>query len=427
MELVKCMAAAILSAALFCPSWASAQVAVASDDLHQPATVQPAASESDNHLSLASQNGQNQSPNNVPVVPPNPKTDQPAPKADEAAKPEEKAEEEKADEPHRVIGKLGCTGINIYGWLEAGITANPDNPASHYNGTLAPNDRNEFQFNQNYLVIEKTLNTDEHGWDIGGRVDLLYGTDYIYCESLGFETNRDGSPKWNASEQYGLAMPQVYGELGVGKLSAKIGRFYTPIGYESMMATSNFFYSMNYALRYAEATTHTGGLFTWKTSDELSLYVGGVNGQDQTDGLTNSLAALTGFAWTPKDQKYALNFAIMTGGLEPTNDPTVFAPGPTSARTSRTISARSFSPSPNGTPAGSRISIWQATPPISGASRNTCSTRSTITGRLACGTTCSSMARAPNSADSDSAVCREAIHFRCRRETPEPCKRSPRA
>ena len=326
MELVKRMAAAILSAALFCPSWASAQVAVASDDLHQPATVQPAASESDSYLSLVSQNGQNQSPNNVPVVPPNPKTDQPAPKADEAAKPEEKAEEEKADEPHRVIGKVGCTGINIYGWLEAGITGNADNPASRYNGTLAPNDRNEFQFNQNYLVIEKTLNTDEHGWDIGGRVDLLYGTDYIYCESLGFETNRDGSPKWNASEQYGLAMPQVYGELGVGKLSAKIGRFYTPIGYESMMATSNFFYSMNYALRYAEATTHTGGLFTWKTSDELSLYVGGVNGQDQTDGLTNSLAALTGFAWTPKDQKYALNFAIMTGGLEPTNDPTVFAP-----------------------------------------------------------------------------------------------------
>ena len=115
-----------------------------------------------------------------------------AAKADEAAKPEENADEEKADEPHRVIGKVGCTGINIYGWLDAGITGNADSPASRYNGTLAPNDRNEFQFNQSYLVIEKTLNTD-HGWDIGGRIDLLYGTDYIYCESLGFETNPDGS------------------------------------------------------------------------------------------------------------------------------------------------------------------------------------------------------------------------------------------
>ena len=161
MELVKLMAASLLSAALFCSGWASAQVAVASEDLRQPASVQPAAIESGNYLSPASQNGQKQSPDNVPVVPPNPKTDQPAPKADEAAKPEEKAEEEKADEPHRVIGKLGCTGINVYGWLDMGVTANPDNPASHYNGTLTPNDRNEFQFNQNYLVFEKTLDTDE--------------------------------------------------------------------------------------------------------------------------------------------------------------------------------------------------------------------------------------------------------------------------
>ena len=138
MELVKLMAAALLSAALFCPSWASAQVAVASDELRQPAT----------------------SPNSVSATTPNPKTDQPATKADEAAaKPEEKEEEEKADEPHRVIGKLGCTDINVYGWLDMGATVNPDNPASRYNGTLAPNDRNEFQFNQTYLVMEKTLDT----------------------------------------------------------------------------------------------------------------------------------------------------------------------------------------------------------------------------------------------------------------------------
>ena len=117
--------------------------------------------------------------------------------------------------------------------------------------------------------------------------------------------------------RYGLAMPQVYGEVGYGNLSLKLGRFYTTIGYESLMPTNNFFYSMNYALRYAEPTTHTGGLFTWKKSDEWSFYLGGVNGQDQTDGLTDSFAALTGFAWTPKDQKYALNFDMMTGGLGP--------------------------------------------------------------------------------------------------------------
>jgi len=108
-----------------------------------------------------------------------PKTDQAASLAGEqAAQPaEEESEEAKAEESRRLIGKIGCTDINVYGWLDMGITANSHNPTSRYNGTLGPNDRNEFQFNQTYLVMERTLNTDRHGWDIGGRIDFLYGTD----------------------------------------------------------------------------------------------------------------------------------------------------------------------------------------------------------------------------------------------------------
>jgi hypothetical protein len=197
------------------------------------------------------------------------------------------------------------------------VTANADNPASRYNGTLAPNDRNEFQLNQFYLVMEKALKTDDCNWDYGGRVDMLYGTDWIYGVSTGFETNPDGSRKWNSDIDYGLIMPQVYGELGYGNLSLKLGRFYTIIGYESLMAPANFFYSMNYAVRYAEPTSHTGGMFTWKTSESLSLYAGGVNGQDSTDRQVDTFAVLTGFAYAPKDEKYTLNFGIMTGGTEP--------------------------------------------------------------------------------------------------------------
>jgi hypothetical protein len=247
---------------------------------------------------------------------------------DEKKEEEAAPEEEKAPEPHRLIGQVGCTKLNVTGWLEMGMTGNPDNPTSRYNGTLAPNDRNEFQFNQLYMVMERPLKTDEcHPWDIGGRIDMLYGTDYIYCESLGFETNPDGTPKWNSGIDYGLATPQAYVDIGYDKFDLKVGRFYTILGYESMMAISNFFYSMNYTVRYAEPTTHTGGLLTYKKSDEISYYIGGVNGQDETDGLVDSFGVITGFNWTPKDQKYALNFAIMTGTLGPTTaDLAVYAP-----------------------------------------------------------------------------------------------------
>lgn len=315
MGLVKLTAVALLSsAALLYPCWASAQVAGARNELRQPTSVQTTAFESDNDLSLALQNEQDEAPENLPALPVSSTINQPAPQAEEPAANQEE-EEKKKDEPWRLVGDIG-RGINVYGWLDMGGTANGDRPASRYNGALAPNDRNEFQFNQTYLVVEKAVKTDEHCWDVGGRVDLLYGSDWIYGASLGLETNPDGSPKWNSGMQYGLALPQAYGEVGYGSLSLKIGHFYTIIGYESLMAPNNFFYSMNYALRYAEPTAHTGGLFTWKASEQLTLFGGGVNGQDRFDGQADTFAVLTGFAFTPKCKKYSLNFGIQTGGTE---------------------------------------------------------------------------------------------------------------
>ncbi len=145
----------------------------------------------------------------------------------------------------------------------------------------------------------------------------MYGTDYIYGQSLGLETNPDGSRKWNAGIDYGLIMPQVYVEVGHGDLSLKLGHFYGIIGYESLMATSNFFYSQNYCVRYIEDTAYTGGMFTWKKSEELSIYLGGVNGQDRFDGQSDTLAVVTGFDWAPKGKKYLLHAAIQTAGTEP--------------------------------------------------------------------------------------------------------------
>lgn len=286
----------------------------------QSASVRPTAFEYDNYLSFAPTDKPSQSP-----------SDSAAPKAAApvvmAAPAEEVNCEEPKEEPKRLIGDTGIHGLNIYGYTDFGYTANANGPASHYNGLVAPNDRDDFQFNQVYMVFEKTLNLDCNCWDIGGRVDLLYGSDYIYGQSTGLETREDGRAKWNSgSLQYGLAMPQMYGEVGHGQLSAKVGHFYTIIGYESLMSTNNFFYSHNYAVRYAEPTAHTGGLFTWKNSDEFSVFLGGVNGGDRFDSQEDSMAVLTGFAYTPEHKKWALNYGLMTGGKEPTAVAGLWAP-----------------------------------------------------------------------------------------------------
>ena len=52
-----------------------------------------------------------------------------------------------------------------------------------------------------------------------------------------------------------------------GNWSIKGGRFWTPIGYEVVPATGNFFYSHSYTCFYGEPFTHTGFQVTRKIND----------------------------------------------------------------------------------------------------------------------------------------------------------------
>jgi hypothetical protein len=104
--------------------------------------------------------------------------------------------------------------------------------------------------------------------------------------------------KWNSNPDYGLALPQAYAEVGYNNLSAKLGHFYTPIGYEVVPATGNFFYSHAYTMQYGEPFTHTGGIATWKLDDSLSVVGAVVNGWDALDRVDDAAMFIGGFAWT---------------------------------------------------------------------------------------------------------------------------------
>lgn len=90
-----------------------------------------------------------------------------------------------------------------------------------------------------YLTIDRPTNTACRGWDVGGKVDLLYGTDYVFLQARGFETRSDLSPKWNSGTGVGfdgvglmgLAMPQFYAQVACHDASVKFGRFYHPAGF----------------------------------------------------------------------------------------------------------------------------------------------------------------------------------------------------
>ena len=132
------------------------------------------------------------------------------------------------------------SALNVDFWVQQGVTFNADSPDNRSNYPVGFNDgSNEYQMNQAYLVLQKATRRCGCGWDVGGRLDLLYGTDWAFTAARGLETHGDFSPKWNGN-QYGLAMPQAYLEAyapwGPG-VTMKLGHFYTILGYDLAAGT----------------------------------------------------------------------------------------------------------------------------------------------------------------------------------------------
>jgi hypothetical protein len=271
-----------------------------------------------------------------------PSDEPPAPEADEDSfeaetdamkhDAEEESEMEECDEcaeaeeegPYRIFS--GCWldehNITIAGWANGGYTWNPDNPANGYNVPVTFQDRaNEGQLNQLYGYMEKALDT-ECGFDVGGRVDLLYGTDYWFTTALGLETESDGTQKWNRDKpndpvrgaaQYGLAMPQLYADFGYYNLSVKVGHYYAPVGYQAVTAPSNFFITQPYTFQYGEPFTLTGALATYKLNDRVSV-IGGIDrGWDKWEDDNGNLSGLVGFYWTSRSGKTSVAWAGFSG------------------------------------------------------------------------------------------------------------------
>lgn len=202
--------------------------------------------------------------------------------------------------------------IRVRGWMDAGILGNTSNPASHFNGPYNSQEVDNGQFNQFYLIMDRALR-DDGSFSVGGRFDMLYGSDYFLAQSTGLEQQRSGARKWNSSQYYGLALPQAYLEIGRTDASIKVGHFYSIIGYEGVQAPTNFFYSHAYSYQFAGPFTHWGGLGTWKPNKNWQIQAGLVNGWNNLDELANHVSFMGGAKYTSDAEDWWTSFAIITG------------------------------------------------------------------------------------------------------------------
>lgn len=219
---------------------------------------------------------------------------------------------------------LANRGIRYGGWIDQGVSLVANRPADRYNGVVTFNDRDgEYQMNQLYFFLERQTDTACGGWDLGGRVDFLYGTDARFTQAIdGLEAS------WGQTERfYQAALPQFYLDVSYNGWTLRAGHFYTILGYEVVPATGNFFYSHAYTHQYGEPFTHTGLLLIRQFGERLKLSAGLHRGNDQfddTDGL-DSIDFLGGLTWTSQGGNFSVAFAITAGEQGPGVDQTIYS------------------------------------------------------------------------------------------------------
>jgi hypothetical protein len=212
------------------------------------------------------------------------------------------------------LGRVGMDkplndyGINIYGWAQFGYTYNHRHNRSNASGLITPGPfnhqrGNNIMMNQIDIRIERIV--DGTKWDVGGLVELMYGTDSgrIHSSGMGFDGSDftdnndphdpDAVSNFNPRKQFDI--PQAYIDIGtpVG-VKIRAGKFYTLLGYEHVEAPANTFYSHSYLFNMIPFT-QTGILGFYNVNENLSIVGGITRGWDQTledGGPTDSSCAI---------------------------------------------------------------------------------------------------------------------------------------
>ena len=244
---------------------------------------------------------------------------------------EEPKEEEKKPEPYALMRALQGTaagdrleslGINISGWVQGNYSAST---ANRNNLPITFNDRADFwQMNQTFLRIDKAVDTSKDEFQLGGRVEMLYGTDARFTIARNFLDEQLKPPGRNGAlpNYYPFDVFQFYTEaylpnVGPKGTSVKVGRFATHCSYELVQGAENPFLSRSYMFQY-NPFTHTGVYATSQLNDTWTVSNGIAVGSDNFLGNPSRATYLGQIKWAPKDGK--TNVLINTVVTDPRYD-----------------------------------------------------------------------------------------------------------
>lgn len=184
--------------------------------------------------------------------------------------------------------------FKITGWIDTGITFNPDSPRDNQNfGRLFDDRSNEPLLNQLVLNFERTLAPQPDEFDWGFKVQALYGSDARFIHALGL-FDHTAATSTLQPDLVEACLNLHFPIITEGGLDLKVGKFVTLEGAETIDPRTNSFYSHTYIFNFGIPFQHTGALFTLHTTSWLDLIAGVTRGVNVSIDDNNDSPAFHG-------------------------------------------------------------------------------------------------------------------------------------
>ena len=184
--------------------------------------------------------------------------------------------------------------FTISGWIDGGITFNPDIPRDNQNfGRLFDDRANEPLLNQAVINFERVLAAQPGEFDWGFKAQFMFGSDARYIHSLGLldSVMKTSLYQPDIVEAYVSLHLSLLTERGV---DVKLGKWVTLEGAETIDPRTNVFYSHTYIFNFGIPFNHTGALFTVHTTNWLDLMAGVTRGVNTSVEDNNDSPAFDG-------------------------------------------------------------------------------------------------------------------------------------
>jgi hypothetical protein len=217
-----------------------------------------------------------------------------------------------------VADALDNARIDFYGHVEGSYTRNADNPESGFNvGRVFDFEDDEPTLNQVDLNVERVVNVSGDQFDIGGRMEWLYGADSRFIHSTGLFDNYDpeGGDTLDITDgpenQWDLV--QLYADVNLpfgNGVRVRAGKF---LFFKQIDPNASVFYSHSFTFGAALPFTLTGVTVYYPFSDAMSLELGVVRGWDDALEDDNGSPSYVGRLRYRASDQLNLSFGAITG------------------------------------------------------------------------------------------------------------------